>query len=383
LGSLLDRSNRQRYRASMQVTLVSIVTNVLLSAAQVAIGVMGKSQALVADGLHTLSDLLTDFLVLFALKHGHKGADEEHPYGHARIETAVTLLLGIVLFAVGIGIAISAGMKLGQREAFVIPSVITLWIALGTLLAKEALYHYTMRTARAFDSEMLRANAWHHRSDAVSSLIVLIGIGGALIGFAYLDSIAAIIVALMIIKIGVELAWGALRELVDTGLSHQDLEALRQAILSVDGVKALHLLRTRKVGERALADVHLIVDERLSVSEGHQIGEAVRSKLMNESAINDVTVHIDTEEDQEGVSCEGLPLRDEVLRRLDDYFANIPEAGRIERTTLHYTGGRIVVELVLPFTTAPNAANARKLAARFNAAAKRDKNIKSISLLFR
>jgi cation diffusion facilitator family transporter len=383
LGSLLDRSNRQRYRASMQVTLVSIVTNVLLSAAQIAIGVIGKSQALVADGLHTLSDLLTDFFVLFALKHGHKGADEEHPYGHARIETAVTLLLGIVLFAVGIGIAIGAGMKLGQREAFVIPSVITLWIALGTLLAKEALYHYTMRTARAFDSEMLRANAWHHRSDAISSLIVLIGIGGALIGFAYLDSIAAIIVALMIIKIGVELAWGALRELVDTGLSHQDLETLRQAILSVDGVKALHLLRTRKVGERALADVHLIVDERLSVSEGHQIGEAVRSKLMNESAMNDVTVHIDTEEDQEGVSCEGLPLRDEVLRRLDDYFADIPEAGRIERTTLHYTGGRIVVELVLPFTTALNAANARKLAARFNAAAKRDKNIKSISLLFR
>jgi divalent metal cation (Fe/Co/Zn/Cd) transporter len=284
---------------------------------------------------------------------------------------------------VGIGIAVNAGIKLAQREAFATPSVITLWIALGTLLAKEALYHYTMRTARAYGSEMLRANAWHHRSDAVSSLIVLIGIGGTLIGFAYLDSIAAIIVALMIIKIGVELAWGALRELVDTGLSHQDLEALRHAILSVDGVKALHLLRTRKVGERALADVHLIVDERLSVSEGHQIGEAVRSKLMHEFAMNDVTVHIDTEEDQEGVSCEGLPLRDEVLRRLDGYFADIPEAGRVESTTLHYTGGRIIVELVLPFATAPNAANARKLAARFNAAAKRDRDIKSISLLFR
>jgi cation diffusion facilitator family transporter len=383
LSSLLDRSNRQRYRASMRVTLVSIVTNVLLSAAQVAVGVIGKSQALVADGLHTLSDLLTDFFVLFALKHGHKGADEEHPYGHARIETAVTLLLGIVLFAVGIGIAISAGVKLAQREAFVTPSAITLWIALGTLVAKEALYHYTIRTARAFGSEMLRANAWHHRSDAISSLIVVIGIGGSLIGFAYLDSIAAIIVALMIIKIGVELAWGALRELVDTGLSHQDLEALRHAILSVDGVKALHLLRTRRVGERALADVHLIVDERLSVSEGHQIGEAVRTKLTGEFAMDDVTVHIDTEEDQESVSCEGLPLRDEVLHRLDEYFADIPEASRVERTTLHYLGGRIVVELVLPFSTAPNSVSARKLAAQFNAAAEGDKDIKSISLLFR
>ncbi|HKQ30495.1 MAG TPA: cation diffusion facilitator family transporter [Burkholderiales bacterium] len=383
MSDLLDRSNPQRYRAGMRVTLVSIATNILLSAAQIIIGVIGQSQALVADGLHTLSDLLTDFFVLFALKHGHREADEEHPYGHARIETAVTLLLGIVLVAVGIGIAVSAGIKLARAQAFVSPSVTTLWVALGTLLAKEVLYHYTMRTARAFGSDMLRANAWHHRSDAVSSLIVVVGIGGTLLGFSYLDSIAAIIVALMIIKIGVELAWGALRELIDTGLSHQDLEALRKTILSVDGVKALHLLRTRNVGEQALADVHLIVDDRLSVSEGHRIGEAVRTKLMQDFAVTDVTVHIDTEEDEQRVPGENPPLRDEVLRRLQDYFAGIPEARRIERTTLHYGNGRIVVELVLPFSTVPDSARALALSARFNAAVAADTDIKSISLLFR
>jgi len=379
---LLDRSHPERYRASLRVTLTSVGANLVLAAAQVVIGVIGKSQALVADGLHTLSDLLTDFLVLFALRHGHKGADEEHPYGHERIETAVTLLLGIILFSVGIGIAASAGIKLVRGQAFVVPSSVTLWIAVVTLAAKEALYHYTMRTARRFDSAMLRANAWHHRSDAISSLVVVVGIGGSLLGFAYLDLIAAIVVALMIIKIGVELAWRALRELVDTGLSHQDLEAVRQAILAVPGVQALHLLRTRHTGSHALADVHIIVDAGLSVSEGHQIGEAVRARLMADFPITDVTVHIDTEEDIDQPPGEGLPLRDEVLRRLERYFADIPQAQRIERTTLHYGGGHIAVELVLPRAAAPDDRSARSLAARFNAAVCQDTEIGPISVLF-
>lgn len=383
MGILLDRSNAQRYRACVRVTLVSLITNILLSAAQVAVGVIGNSQALVADGLHTLSDLLTDFLVLYALKLGHKGADEEHPYGHARIETAVTLLLGIVLFVVGLGIAISAGITLARGDTFIVPSTITLWIAFGTLVAKEGLYHYTMRTAREFGSEMLRANAWHHRSDAISSLVVVAGIGGTLVGFAYFDSVAAIIVALMIIKIGIEVSWRALRELIDTGLPHQDIEALRRAILAVDGVKALHLLRTRNLGEQVLADVHLIVDDRLSVSEGHQIGEAVQKKLMADFAVTDVTVHIDTEEDEKGLSCNSLPSREEVLRRLEVYFVGIPEKNHIERTTLHYTDGRIDVELILPFFVAPDAETARKLAAQFNAASQTDQHIRSISLLFK
>lgn len=383
MSGSLDRSNPERYSASVRVTVVSIAVNLILSAAQVIVGIVGQSQALVADGLHTLSDLITDFLVLFALGHGHKDADEDHPYGHARIETAVTLLLSIVLIIVGIGIAIGAGINFAHDQAFVTPSIMTLWIALGTLVAKEAMYHYTMRPAIEFGSEMLRANAWHHRSDAISSLIVVIGIGGTLLGFAYLDSVAAILVALMIIKIGIELAWPALRELVDTGLSHADLEALRSAILSVNGVKALHLLRTRKVGEHAIADVHLIVDDRLSVSEGHQIGEAVRAKLIKEFPIMDVIVHIDTEEDTDDAQGENLPLREEVLRRLKDYFAGIPEANRIERITLHYTGGRVVVELVLPFSVAPDHDSAHRLADRFNAAADQDRDIRSISLLFR
>lgn len=379
----VDLSSPARFGASMRVALVSVTTNLALTVSQIAIGIVGNSQALVADGFHTLSDLIADFLVLFALLHGRRGADAEHPYGHARIETAVTLILGILLFAVGIGIAANAGLKLWRGQTFVAPSALTLWVALGTLGAKELLYQYTIRVARRFDSNMLRASAWHHRSDAISSLVVVVGIGGALVGFAYLDSIAAIVVAALIVKIGVEFAWKALRELVDTGLAPQDIEAIRNAILSISGVNALHMLRTRRVGEQAIADVHIIVDDQLSVSEGHQIGEAVRAKLIGEFPITDVTVHIDTEEDVGSAPCEGLPLRDEVLRRLQRYFANIPQANRIERTTLHYRDGHIVVELVLPRAAATDEAAARALLEQFRTAIAADHDIGSVSVLFR
>jgi hypothetical protein len=214
-------------------------------------------------------------------------------------------------------------------------------------------------------------------------LVVVAGIGGTLVGFGYLDSVAAIVVALMVMKIGVGLAWQSLRELVDTGLSHEDLERIRQTILGVTGVKALHMLRTRHVGEHALADVHIIVDEHLSVSEGHQIGEVVRTKLIeNFDAIQDVTVHIDTEDDITAASCDGLPLREEILQRLQRYFQGIPQANQIKRTTLHYRNGRIAIELVLPLSVALDDQAARILLDRFNAAVSHDTQIQSVSVLF-
>jgi cation diffusion facilitator family transporter len=344
---------------------------------------VGHSQALVADGLHTLSDFITDFMVLFALKHGRKDADQEHPYGHARIETAVTMILGIMLVVVGAGIAISAGIRLSSAQAFVVPSAMTLWIAIITLVAKEWLYRYTMVVADRFDSNMLRANAWHHRSDALSSLIVAAGIGGSLLGFGYLDSVAALIVALMVVKVGGELAWQTLRELVDTGLAAEDLESIRQVILSSSGVKALHLLRTRRVGEQALADVHIIVDDHLSVSEGHQISEMVRAKLIREiSPLADVMVHIDTEEDINVPSCAGLPLRDELQKRLNNCFRDIPEARLIEHMTLHYLNGHIDIELLIPQEAVSHSTTARQLAQRFATAVQGDRDIGKVDVHF-
>lgn len=372
-----------RYRASRRVTLVSVIANLHLALAQIVIGTLGHSQALVADGFHTLSDLVTDFMVLYALWHGRKAADEEHPYGHARIETAVTMILGAVLAVVGAGIALRAGWRLATHEAFVMPAAVTLWVAVGTLAAKEAMFRYTMRVADRYGSELLRANAWHHRSDALSSLIVVAGIGGTLLGFLYFDAVAAIIVALMVIKVGADLARGALQELIDTGLTREELEAIRRTILSVNGVKAVHGLRTRRFGGRALVDVHILVDDRLSVSEGHQISETVRAKLMHEIApVADVMVHIDTEEDLEGPSGAGLPLRDEIERRLRHYFRDIPAARRIEHITLHYIGGRIDVDLRLPLEAVRDRKEAEQLTERFRHAARNDPHIGQINVVY-
>lgn len=379
----LDHTSPERYTAARRVTWVSVFVNLLLTVAQVIIGYLGNSQALVADGIHTLSDLLTDFMVLFALFHSKKAADAEHPYGHERIETATTLLLGVILFAVGAGIAVRAILRLLETTALPTPDLMTLWIALFTLVAKEGLFRYLMHTANRLNSNMLRANAWHSRSDAVSSLVVVAGIGGSLIGFSYFDAVAAIVVAVMIAKVAIELGWQSLGELVDTGLAADDLDAIRKIILSVSGVKALHLLRTRRVGGQALADVHIIVDDHLSVSEGHQISEAVRAKLIQEIApLSDVMVHIDTEEDVAGPSCEGLPLRDEVQKRLDGYFHAIPEARHIEHVTLHYLDGHIDIELLLPLSVAADASAARSLSRRFAEAARHDTQIRTVNVRY-
>jgi cation diffusion facilitator family transporter len=381
----LDTTDPTRYQASRRVTWVSVGLNLVLTIAQVVVGVVGGSNALVADGIHTLSDLLTDGIVLFALKQSAKDADEEHPYGHGRIETAVTLVLGGTLVAVALGIAWHAGERaLFSSEAFTTPSVITFWVALVTLSAKEWLYRYTMRTAARFDSAMLRANAWHHRSDAISSLIVVVGIGGSLYGYAYLDAVAAIVVSAFIGKIGVGLGWQALKELIDTSLGTEQRDAIRDVIQLVAGVRALHLLRTRRVGSDAFVDVHILVDRHLSVSEGHQIGEVVRKRLIEQvQSVADVMVHIDTEEDGAGNSGPHLPLRGEITRRLNESFAGIPEAHLIEQMLLHYGQGRVDVELRLPLSAVATAEEGRALASRFAKAAMHDADIGKIEVYFR
>ncbi|MFL6653812.1 MAG: cation diffusion facilitator family transporter [Sulfurifustis sp.] len=381
----VDLADSTRYQASRRVTLVSVGLNLVLTIVQVVVGFIGGSQALVADGVHTLSDLISDGIVLFALQHSARDADEEHPYGHGRIETAVTLILGAMLVAVAFGISWRAFDRwLFDPAAFVIPSPLTFWVALVTLGAKEWLYRYTMRTATRFDSAMLRANAWHHRSDAISSLIVLAGIGGAIYGFGYMDAVAAIAVAALIAKIGVELGWQALRELIDTGLEAEQLDAIRDVIQRVGGVRALHLLRTRRVGNQAFVDVHILVDRDLSVSEGHHIGEVVRKRLIEQIApVSDVMVHIDTEEDGAGSSEPTLPLRDEIGHRLKRYFAEIPQANEIEQILLHYAQDRVNVELRLPLSAVKTTKEAQHLAQRFADAASQDHDIGTVQVYFR
>lgn len=381
--TLFDTTDPVRFTASKRVTYVSMSANIFLTVAQISIGVIGHSQALVADGFHTLSDLVSDFMVLFALKHGAKEADADHPYGHARIETAITVALGIILVLVGAVIGVRAVIRLASGAALVSPAAITLWVAAVTILAKEGLYQYTVRTARRFDSELLRASAWHHRSDALSSVLVFAGIAGSIAGIHYMDALAAISVALFVAKVGIDLGWPAISELIDTGLEPEHLKHLESTILGVDGVQALHMLRTRRVGGRALVDVHIIVDDHISVSEGHYISEAVRTKLIGEiDVVTDVMVHIDPEDDLIKAPSDKLPSRAVVRKRLDGYFADIPEARHIDHMTLHYIDGHLYIEIAIPLGALTDPGNPQWLAQRLQAAVSRDKEIADLEVYF-
>ena len=338
-----------RYASTRRVTVVGAVVNVVLAVLKVALGVVGHSAALVADGVHSLSDLVSDVVVLYAAKLGSEHADERHPYGHGRIETVATVAVGALLIVVAAGIAYDAIQRMFHPERLLHPTVLTLVVAALSVLAKEALYRYTMRAARRLRSNLLRANAWHHRSDAISSVVVIVGIAGTLAGLDYLDAVAAVVVGLMIAKAGWDLAAHSVSELVDTGLEPERLEAIRHAILEVEGVGALHMLRTRRMGAEALVDVHILVEPTISVSEGHQLSEKVRWHLINNvDEVSDVTVHIDPEDDEEAAPSMHLPLREQAVARLREAWAGVAHADAIETIALHYLDGKIEVEVLLP-----------------------------------
>ncbi len=339
---------KERFSATRKVAFVGAVVNLILAIAKTIIGFAAQSQSLIADGVHSLSDLLSDGLVYAAAKQASQGPDSDHPYGHGRFETAGTLGLAILLFAAAGGIIWDAGSRLVSPEPLTTPAVMALYAALFSILANEALYQYTARVSRKIKSDLLMANAWHHRTDAISSIVVFIGVGGAIVGFPYLDGVAAIAVGLMIAHVGWELGWPALQELVDEGMDEAELNEIHQIIQNISGVQALHMLRTRKLGGQVAADVHVLVDPSISVSEGHMIGQEVIDRLLDRiDPIVDVTVHIDPEDDEKGTPSKGLPLRLEVEKLLDDTLPKAEGYTKPDRIVLHYLAGKIDVDLYL------------------------------------
>ena len=377
----------QRYKDTVRVTLIGSVVDFLLGVAKILVGVISSSQALIADGVHSLSDLVTDLFVIYAAKHSHREADEDHPYGHGRIETVTTVGLGLALVGIAIGIIIDATQRLFDPNTLFTPGVVALSIAIISVISKEIIYHYTMIYARRYRSNMLKANAWHSRSDAVSSIIVVIGIIGSMAGLTYLDAIAAIGVGVMIAKIGWGLAWHSLKELIDTGLEAERVKEIEQNILGVDGVSTLHILRTRLMGQDALVDVHIQVEPYISVSEGHYISETVRCRLIKEmEEVVDVMVHIDPEDDEQVPDAYGekLPLRKEIVKKMEKAWVGIEEARQIENIRLHYLDGKIQIELLLPLAILHNADpdTAKALEERFKLALVSIKEIAKVSIIY-
>jgi cation diffusion facilitator family transporter len=344
---LSPSASGQRLAQAQRATWVSVAVNLVMTVVQIAVGWVAHSQSLVAHGLHSFSDLLSDFLVLFASRQGAYPADEAHPYGHARIETAATLVLGGSLVVIGAGILWESGQRLQHVDTLQAVEWSAFWVAVATVVSKEGLYRYLIRVAERVRSQLLTANALHTRADAASALVVVVGIGGALLGWRFLDLLAAALMGFMILRMGAVLAWGALRELIDTGLDEAQVRAIRETLAGTPGVLGLHALRTRRMAHQALVDAHVLVDARISVSEGHRVAEAARERVLKaHPEVLDVLVHIDPEEDAAGsrLASVRMPPREALLAHLEPFLSKLPPP---ERVVLHYLGGRVEAEIFL------------------------------------
>jgi cation diffusion facilitator family transporter len=288
-----EHSPAERMAAASRSTWVSVGVNLVLTIAQVVVGVLAKSQGLIADGIHSLSDLVADFVVLLASHHSKKDADADHPYGHQRFETAASLILGSLLLVVGVGMLWSAARKLEAPETVQTVHIMALWVAGGALIAKELLFRYMLSVAKRVKSSMLVANAWHARSDAASSLVVGVGIIGNLAGYPILDPIAALIVGFMVTRMGWGFSWDALHDLMDRAVDEQEVQAIRATLLETPGVSDVHDVRTRKMGDMIVVDAHIEVDANISVEAGHDIAVEARQRVLQRHRVLNLMTHVD------------------------------------------------------------------------------------------
>ena len=359
--------------AKRRVTWAGLAVNLPLAIGKIVIGAIGQSQALVADGVHSLADLASDITVLWALGHSARGPDSDHPYGHGRFETLATLAVAAALVLAALGILIDAGTRLLADAPPAAPAGTALAMALASLAAKEALYQITVRVGRRTGSALIVANAWHHRSDALSSVVAGIGIAGGMAGFALLDPLAAAIIAAMLLRIAWTHGRGAVSELVDTQPEERDRAAIADALRNCPGVADLRDLRVRRHGGALIADASLLVDPSITVTEGHRISEAAHARVIAAiPALEQIVLHVEPHGHAEGFGATRAPMRETVESALEDLLAQGGaefELG-LRDMRLGYFDDGIVVELL---ATLPEGNRARQnaiesaLAARLRA----------------
>lgn len=282
------------------VTWVGFIVNAILTIVKLVCGYLGHSDALVADGVHSSSDFATDFIVLIMVSIAYRNADGSHPYGHGKYETFAALLIGVILCGVGIGLGydgIANIKKCMAGEILPRPDGYTIIVAAGAIIAKEWLFRYTLHKGKQIDSESLKANAYHHRSDALSSVATLIGVTASyFLGSLWrvLDPVASVLISLLIIVSGIKIALSAIKELLEASLPEKDTETITKIVKSVEGVKDFHHLRTRRNGHTSVVDLHIKVDPNITVTEGHTIATVVEksiAKALKGDAI--VSVHVE------------------------------------------------------------------------------------------
>ena len=345
MPSNLNAQSTEKQRVARKSTYVSIGLNSLLMSMQIAVGVFAHSQALVADGVHSLADLISDFVVLLANRHSAAEPDADHNYGHSRYETVASLFLGGLLISVGVGMLWRAGTRLADMQSIPAVHLSALAVAIVVLLSKEGLFRYMLREAQRVRSAMLIANAWHARSDAASSLVVALGIVGSIAGVRLLDPIAAAIVGFMVARMGWTFGWDALQDLSDRALDESDTADLRARIMSTPGVVDVHELRTRKMGDFALVDAHVLVDPLISVSEGHYIAETARARVLADSRVLDALIHVDPENDAIARPPVNLPPRGKIVAEVEKELA--AQGLKAASVNLHYLSTGLDVDVTL------------------------------------
>lgn len=296
--TFLKDEDKKRQQAASRSTWISVGVNLVLSMLQLSIGLFAKSQALVADAIHSLSDLVSDAIVLFANKHSAKAPDSNHPYGHRRFETAATLAVGVILLIVALGMLWNSFTKLQSPNLIEVVHPIALPIAIFALVSKELLFRYMLRVAKRVRSTMLAANAWHARSDAASSLVVAIAISANLLGLPIADPLAALVVGLIIFRMGWRFFIQAFNDLMDRAVDDETEEKIQHLILETPGVLGLHDLKTRKLGDMIWVEVDLEMDGSLTIFEGHEIAVAARDRVIKELPVLDVMTHFDPVQSQ-------------------------------------------------------------------------------------
>jgi cation diffusion facilitator family transporter len=304
----MDRKNNMveidRWRSSkiLYVTWVGFWLNLTLSVFKIVAGILGNSRAIVADGVHSLSDLITDIALLVGVRYWMAPPDQDHPYGHKRLESLISFLIGVLLGLVGLGIAWDAVSRIGRQEGEPVGSVLALFAVLFTVVCKEILYHWTAKKARELKSDALEANAWHHRSDALSSIPVSVAVAVAMWfpAWAVVDLIGAIVVAAFILYAAWKICLPAARVLVDGGTDATVLAKIAEYAKRTPGVKDVHDIRTRFVGQGLQVDLHASIDASLTVGQGHEIAHALEDSLYTAEAaayigveIFDLLVHIE------------------------------------------------------------------------------------------
>ena len=328
------------------VTLVSAGANFLMSVLKFLGGTLGNSTALVADAIHSMSDLLTDVIAVFSQQIGQIPKDDNHPYGHGRAETIGTTIIGlaIILAGLGIGYDVAQSILSGTQTQ---PEWIAAVAALVSILINEGLYHYSRKVGEKISSPSIIANAWHHRSDAVSSIAALIGITGAMFGYPIMDPLAGAVVSLMILKVGVQIAREGTRDLMDSSLDEAMIETIQETINETPGVIESHDLRTRRIGGEVSIDVHILVSSDILVSEGHHIAENVRRNVIKAvQNVNDFLVHVDAEEDSHLERIYST-TREELEKLILPVIESMDTKIEYKKMRVHFLKGKNNIELFI------------------------------------